>query len=156
MALCSGPRYPPEWFYRFTSQDGDENYYLLRDKEAAKQYLEQRIALWKNGRENVLKKGFRKLTEGEAEELRKFFEETWEHYKELSPVIIKVLHPLTQETSEELLSYYLKIADCLKPEDANDRIRKALSSFLIYQKGAGEILVEADIASAKLTPFILP
>lgn len=140
----------PEWFYYFTSQEHKDAPYLKRDKVAAQKYLEERIEYWTKHRNPKL----RPLTPSEADELRQFFEETWEYYKELRPVVFKVVCP-SSDTPQQLLEGYLQLARGLYPKSlAVDQTREALTIFL--RQAQHESLVEEDIPPQRLTPFIIP
>lgn len=91
-------RTAPEWFFCFISGqicEGNSNFYRNRDKQSIVKLLEVKLKQWQicdnSTRQNL--ENARPLTNAEAQEIRDFFEETWEYYKENSPVVFRIILP---------------------------------------------------------------
>lgn len=130
----------PEWAGEFFTPD----YYSTRNKEQAHQWLEMRLFDWKQPKPQRP----RPLTTQEAQEFREVFEETWEKYKELKPVVFRVLDfPERPETSEELLNEAMEFVNG-KQQALEWLIEEHLRKF--------DLRIDRSIAPSRVVPFFIP
>lgn len=143
----------PDWFYRFAG-----SHYPKRNKEKARQHLEERIQQWQTQDKAKLEEfGYKRaITDSEAKQIREFFETTWEHYKEYRPVVIKVTHPVSTCSAEEILDLAFQIKNINKSEATPKQYREALGMFFERRRIRSNFSVNKTIPPKNLEYFFIP